>query len=691
MAPEQARGQAREVGPATDVYALGAILYECLTGRPPFTGATAAEAMNQVLSEEPVAPTRLQRGLPRDLETICLKCLEKEPRQRYASAALLADDLGRYLGGLPIRARPVGPWGRMVKWARRRPAQAALTATGVLVLAAFLAGLLWHNRQLQAAVAVADHQRARADKGRRLARKAVDTMYTKVAEEWLFSQPHLERVEQEMLEEAAAAYEALAEESLADEEDPEMRFETAKAYQRLGRLFLHPRNNVERAREALQRAQRLFEQLAAESPDNPDYQHELGVTLMRLAYTAPDDTGPEEWFRNAAGLLKELVKQHPERPEYRCTLATCYGNWRDPVSADSQRWKEALDLALQAKRLWEELIRERPDEPTYRVGLSLALAGAAATQEEAGLFREAEENYGRAIAVVQELAGNPGPMHFIVQSLSAQGFAPAGTPMGALVQQLAAVGLMNTDAFTLADNPGGQPRYSTVLRPWDWRNQGAAYYDLARVLARDGRTKDALAALDHARRIHDKLAKDFPEFDSYRQFLLAEYLWQHSLLRKAGRQEEAEKAYARAREISDLVFLKKGVPGSVASDAAHLLSEGPDAKEKGALAVDIARAGTEREPERAPLWSALGLAHYRAGHFDEAVKALEKADQLIPGGHRPDWWFLLAMAHGRLGDQEKARQWYEQACRWLSKYTQAPNELSRLKKDAEEVLRGRNP
>jgi mono/diheme cytochrome c family protein len=135
MAPEQAEGRKDQIGPATDVYALGTILYELLTGRPPFQGTSPLDSLRLVVAAEPLAPSRLTPSVPRDLEAICLKCLEKAPARRYGSALALADDLRRFLNGQPVAARHLGPAGRAWKWVRRHPQAVALgTALGLLAL-----------------------------------------------------------------------------------------------------------------------------------------------------------------------------------------------------------------------------------------------------------------------------------------------------------------------------------------------------------------------------------------------------------------------------------------------------------------------------------------------------------------------------------------------------------------------------
>ena len=143
MAPEQVIGKASAIGPAADIYALGALLYEMLTGRPPFRAETATETERQVIGDEPVPPGRLNPKVPRDLETICLKCLHKDPQRRYLTAKALAADLKRFQRNEPITARRAGPIERATKWVRRHPTTAAMMAASLFLVMLLLGGSLW--------------------------------------------------------------------------------------------------------------------------------------------------------------------------------------------------------------------------------------------------------------------------------------------------------------------------------------------------------------------------------------------------------------------------------------------------------------------------------------------------------------------------------------------------------------------
>jgi formylglycine-generating enzyme required for sulfatase activity/tRNA A-37 threonylcarbamoyl transferase component Bud32 len=176
MAPEQAAGKSRDVGPAADIYALGAILYELLTGGPPFKEPSAFQTMQRVLAEEPDAPSRRRPGTPGDLDVICLKCLQKDPRGRYPTALALAEDLRCFLAGEPITARPAGALERSLKWARRRPAAAGLLVASAALVVLVIVSLVVVSSQLSATRAAlereedAHRQRAKAEKSRALAR-----------------------------------------------------------------------------------------------------------------------------------------------------------------------------------------------------------------------------------------------------------------------------------------------------------------------------------------------------------------------------------------------------------------------------------------------------------------------------------------------------------------------------------------
>jgi len=180
MAPEQAEGRTHDIGTPTDIWALGAILYEALTGRPPFLADAPLDTMLLVVRADPVPPARLNHKVPRDLDTICLKCLEKDPKRRYPSALALAEDLHRFLNNEPIVARPIAAWERAFKWAKRRPAAAGMLLVSALALLALIGVGIWYQGHLSAALAESrrsqkEAEDARAEVNRQLLRLRVIT------------------------------------------------------------------------------------------------------------------------------------------------------------------------------------------------------------------------------------------------------------------------------------------------------------------------------------------------------------------------------------------------------------------------------------------------------------------------------------------------------------------------------------
>jgi serine/threonine protein kinase len=163
MAPEQAEGRTQDIGPQTDVYALGVLLYVCLTNQLPFTAGTVIEILDQVRKQEPLSPRHHRPEVARDLETICLKCLEKQPAKRYASASELAEDLRRFQAGEPIAARPVSAFERLCKWAHRQPLVAALTALVIGVVLIGFCAVIWQWQKARDAEVLAKRQKSKAE------------------------------------------------------------------------------------------------------------------------------------------------------------------------------------------------------------------------------------------------------------------------------------------------------------------------------------------------------------------------------------------------------------------------------------------------------------------------------------------------------------------------------------------------
>lgn len=246
MAPEQAAGKRGWATPAVDVYALGAIFYECLTGRPPFLGDSDVDTLHQVMHEWPLPPRQLQPKTPCDLDTICLKCLHKDPSRRYGQAGELADDLQRFLDGQPIVARPAGWMERTWKWAKRRPTAAALITVSLVALATVVGLVSHYTSDLRTAWTEANSQKSRAEQNEKAAldalaaaseqrdqtRQAVDAL-SQLTDAAFGEQPRLAAKHEQVVAKVVEQYEKLAN---SDANDPAARQAAGQAHLRAGRL-----------------------------------------------------------------------------------------------------------------------------------------------------------------------------------------------------------------------------------------------------------------------------------------------------------------------------------------------------------------------------------------------------------------------------------------------------------------------
>jgi serine/threonine protein kinase len=328
MSPEQASGRTRDIGPAADVYSLGAILYELLTGRPPFRAESPVDTLMQVMTEEPVPPRRLDPSLPRDLETICLKCLEKSPSRRYANAQDLADDVERFLAGKPISARPMPPIERLARWGRRNRLVAGLLAALLLALSSGLVATtyLWQTAQ---------RAKDKADEQSRL----VENTLTSASE-------------------------------FTDQMTQTLRGSELPARRRL-----------------LEQAKEQFERLRANHGDTPPLLFRLAYSLMQLEDVCRrmgDKDAAMLAGREAVDLMDRLHHDDPESKQYAAKLAHACAN----LAANHFDGCEAYeDRAL---TIWERLRQEYPDDG-FELGMAYIYVNRAMTRSDQGKLPEARD------------------------------------------------------------------------------------------------------------------------------------------------------------------------------------------------------------------------------------------------------------------------------------------------------------
>lgn len=607
MAPEQAAGRSRAIGPATDVYALGTILYEMVTGRPPFQGASVLETLEQVRTQEPVPPRRLQGRLARDLETICLKCLEKEPAHRYATAEALAEDLRRYLAGEPILARPASFWERSAKWARRRPALAALITVSVAAIVVLLAGGLSYHVRLRAALTRAERQQARATLNFDQALDAVDRMLLRGSSERLADIPETAEVRQKLLEDALEFFQQL----LEDKENPDetVRLQMARTHERRG-LVLRFLNRVSESEAAFGEGIALVEALQAAHPADPTYPSVLaGLHLNRgqLYAEALRRSDAEAEFHEAIRLWQPLS---PERPEVDAQLALCYQSMANSL-LEIGRSTEAEEWQKQALALRQTIVRRLPERAEAQHALAQSYYNQATLYVNTGRQRLAEPACREAIAIWEPMVRGQ-PQNWDVKDSLAHAYT-------ALAQCLSETSKDHEhyyqEAVRLAEEIAAQHRRQPA------RQATLAYYlhHLGSYYQTVKRPRDAVAQYERAAAILERLNRDYPANGGFiRQ--RTETLQNLGLAYfQLGQREPARKTLEQARDLIEP--RARAHPAEVHENlllAAIFLNLGLEAQARGAYsamlddytrALEVAQVQYQRDPRLEAIRSTMTSAH----------------------------------------------------------------------------------
>ena len=681
MAPEQAAGGRGTVGPRSDLYALGAVLYHVLTGRPPFQADGIEALLEQVFNQEPVAPRLLNPSVPRDLETVCLKCLEKDPARRYASAAELADDLGRWLQGEPVKARPVTRIQRAAKWARRRPAVAALSACLALLLlviaiASPIAALQFRKqRDLAAANFLA-------------ARQAVETYLSRVTENPKLGTADFQSLRRGLLETAVPFLEDLARRR---PRDPHLRAETLWALDKLGELrfrmgdvsnaivlerqlilatsadlaaspdrvrtlltlsgyqvrlgrSLTAAGQFDQAERALSEGVGLAEKARSEAPDRSDVlpaiaDAQLGLGFAR--FSAKDLAGAERATRDGLNWLQAWAAKEPQNGDAARKLAEAY-NSLGLALKENGKYADAAAAYREGVTVFEQLMGASPAGADQREGLSSLLMNLGVTLNRLGKFAEAEAALRQALRLNETLAAEfpstPG-----YQMDAARALANLATvlqhdrPAEAEAALDQAVRRVEPVVATHPDIPSYRQTLGTLL--WEVADSQAENHKLAEA------EKNCQRAIE----VLSQLVTEFPKTPDHRMQLARTYNILSRILMGAKRVPEAERALRES--LQQLESLTAAFPGtleyeaclaSAAYDLADTLAQqnrAVEARDMAQRALEVQRRLVQANPQATDYRSDLptvvmlwlnavrqtGDHSTLSAHLDDYIKAIPES------------------------------------------------------------------
>lgn len=517
MAPEQAEGRTHDIGPAADVYGLGAILYELLTGRPPFRGVNVLETLDQVRKREPVSPRRLEPSVPRDVDTICLKCLQKEPGKRYTSAAALADDLERCRLNRPIQARPVGRWERGRKWARRRPALAALFAVLFLTCLAALAGSIAYTVNLRAAEAETHRQQERSERHYRKSLDAIERMLVDMGAQRMEGVPGTEELQIDALGDAIRLYEELQ----ADREmpDPELLDRLGNALTYLGLLQLNL-GHGEEAEESCRRGVALLEDIAKEFPEVRLYRKHLASGRYILGNILMSRDQRDESEQLYLRSLEEWRTLDDGDSQVRVGTMECYAGLAT-VCADFARCQE---YHRQELALGEALHKEKPDDWSRANRLAQGLYNVAKDHLTAGRRDEAETLFLRCSSLLEPLAARgargKGEQASRLHSRSTLAHCYNGLGMSYAARQEA----NKSEEFYKKAVTLDEDTIRLYPQPPRWEELAISYHNLAAFYQTNRREKEAESLYRKIIHLRESLVRDVPRHTLNRVMLAESYL-----------------------------------------------------------------------------------------------------------------------------------------------------------------------
>jgi eukaryotic-like serine/threonine-protein kinase len=598
MPPEQAEGRLDLINERSDVYGLGAILYEILVGEPPFAGHDTLSVLNQVIADPPVAPRRMVPPTPPALEAICLKALAKNPASRYPSAKELAADVRRWMADEPVSAWPEPLRVRAGRWARRHR---TLVAAAAVLLMSAVAGLSVGTFLLSQANArtkdqrdIAEANAGRAEKAlaaeataRLRTRKALDEMSSQVIADWLSQKElKLDAAQEKFLNNAVADYRAFAAEA-GDSEDvrsgaADAHLRVGEIYHKLARLADAEKANQEAidafaalakdfpdrpgypAKEATARANlatilwetgklkesetaeleslALRQKLAKDFPDRPEFHQELGNSYRSLAtlYAATRRTkDADDAFQKSLAELETIVKQFPAEKAYRSSLAAVKWSWGAEL-LDRSRFTEAETVYREAIALRRRLVEEAPDQPNYRLDLAHSCHSLSSALRATGRNKEAEEAVRESLRICKDLAANYPSIAGYRDSL-----ADCYEELGIL---LAGTGRTSDAESPFRDSLAVRKQLASDFPTSVKFRVGLGYglNNLGVFLYTTGRPKEAEAIYSENIELSRRLAEAYPVVTEYRERLGARLYNLALLLKSVDQREKAEVAYREA-------------------------------------------------------------------------------------------------------------------------------------------------